>query len=86
LEKRSNLEEDAGENPSDLIAPTVLSKKIVKRRGIYRFEKYPGDKKHGGEHWHVFKGKGNKELGKLALDGKTLAGNITKRAKKLVKN
>jgi hypothetical protein len=79
LDEESKLDEDAGENPSDLIAPTALSKKIVIERGGYRFEKYYGDKKHGGEHWHVFKGKSKKELGRLALDGRTITGNITKK-------
>lgn len=47
--------------------------------------KYAGDKRHGGEHWHVFKGNSRKELGRLALDGKAITGNITKKAKKIAK-
>ncbi len=85
LDKESKLEEDAEKNSNALIAPTALSKKILIERGGYRFEKYIGDTRHGGEHWHVFKGKSNKELGRFALDGKTLTGAIPKTAKKIAK-
>ena len=80
-----NLYQYASNNPLNYIDPFGLSKKKELVRGGYRFAKYPGDKAHGGDHWHVYKEKSNKLLGRMSGTGKTLTGNISNKAKKIAK-
>ncbi len=74
-----------GNDPVNAVDPIGLSESKIIERGGYRFVLHPGDTMHGGRHWHVYKGKSNKLLGRMALDGTTLTGHLSNKSRKIAR-
>lgn len=66
------------------VDPEGLTKEDEIIKGSYRFIKYPADRYHGGEHWHIYERRTGKLLGRVSCEGKVLTGSIPKTALKIL--
>ena len=81
-----NLYGFVGNNAINAIDPWGLAKVDQVTKGSYKFEKYPGDKYHGGDHWHVKDRKTGKLLGRVSTQGKVITGKVPNKALKILMN